>query len=385
MASTATLPVEISVQWLTPVLQKFQCVSVAPQYAKTGGQSLFIAMGWDTESGVADLDLDLSLVPVDKMKRVIPHKRVWYNTKAPQPLQCGHGMFAMQAFVDDRSGDEPGDDELVKVNLGCLGQHSDVEAFIIVVNIYQPQGLTWSQIDSAYMRIISGGQELAQGGNFFVRQAEAVRSFIRLSGNDLKEDPELQKNGLAVGIFFRQEQGNWAFASLMKGMPGRNVDQSGPHLERALQDLVYPANTQWDKTQEQQALNQQGAFGEAGIHGKASVAGLINSGQLPCVASKTDQAKVMLGHLTPEGLAKVQQNPQLPADIKKTAGAMQQNPKVAKQLQGMAQAVDKMEKAGTEEERKQIAGQIKTSEPTPPTQQENDEAMDDLADLFDSI
>merc|ERR1712232_153064 len=122
-------------------------------------------------------------------------------------------------------------------------------------------------------------------------------------------DPELQKTALAVGMFFRQEQGNWAFASLMRGLPGKNVDQSGPYLEHMLQDLVYPANTQWDKTQEQEALNKQGAFGAAGIHGKASVAGLIAGGQLPCVASKTDQARIMMGHMTPEALNKVQQNP----------------------------------------------------------------------------
>lgn len=384
-SNLGTLPVQISVQWHTPVLQKYQCVSVAAKYAKVGASSLFIAMGWDTESGVQNLDLDLSLVPVNKMKRVIKEKRVWYNTKAPPTLQCGNGQFAMQAFNDDRSGEEPGDDELVKVNLGCLNQyHSDIEAFVVMVNIYTPQTLTWSQIDSAYMRIISGGQELAQQGNFFVKDAEAVRSFIRLSGNDLKEDPELQKNALAVGIFFRQAEGSWAFAALMKGMHGRNADEAGPYLEAALQDLVYPANTQWDKTREQAALNDQGSFGEAGIHGKSSVSGLISDGQLPCVASRADQARIMMGHMTPEALTKVAQNPALPPEVKKFAGAMQ-NPKVAEKMQKMAQAVDKMEKVETEAERKEIANTIETTEVKPPTEEESREAEDDLADLFDAI
>merc|ERR1712048_524264 len=156
-------------------------------------------------SGITNLDLDLSLVPVNKMKQVIGGKTVFYGQKAPQALQCGGGLYGMQAFNDDRSGDQPGDDELVKVNLGCLGQmHSDVEAFVVVVSVYAPAQLTWNQIDSAYLRIISGGQELSAGGNFFVRGAEAVRSFVRLSGNDLKEDPGLATNSIAVGMFFRQ-------------------------------------------------------------------------------------------------------------------------------------------------------------------------------------
>merc|ERR1712226_1166571 len=135
----------------------------------------------------------------------IPQKQVWYRQKAPRALNCGGNQYAMQAFNDDRSGDQPGDDELVKVNLGCLGQmHPDVEAVAVMVSVYAPQELTWNQIDSAYLRIISGGMERASGGNFFIQNAEAVRSYVRLSGNDLKEDPGLAKHSIAVGMFFRQ-------------------------------------------------------------------------------------------------------------------------------------------------------------------------------------
>jgi hypothetical protein len=63
-------------------------------------------------------------------------------------------------------------------------------------------------------------------------------------------------------------------------MNGRNAPQVGPALQSMLGDLVYPANTAWDKTAEQQALHQQGKFGEAGIHGKASVNGLIANGSV---------------------------------------------------------------------------------------------------------
>lgn len=387
VATTANVPVQIGVQWLTPVLQKYQCVSVAPQYAKTGAQSLFIAMGWDTESGISGLDLDLSLVAIGKTKKMVPGKTVYYQEKSPSALSCpGSRFFGMQAFLDDRSGDQPGDDELVKVNLGCLSQyHPDVEAVVVVVSVYQPAELKWNQIDSAYLRIISGGQELASGGNFFVKDAEAVRSFVRLSGNDLKEDPELKTNSIAVGMFFRQQSG-WAFATLMKGIPGRNVIQAGPHLERLLQDLVYPANEQWDKTQEQAMLHQQGQFGKAGIHAKATTASLIGSGQLPCVASRTDQARMHMAHMTPQDLQNVQNshNPNIPPDVKKFAGQMQ-NPQVANKMQGMAQASDKMSKVNTEAERKQIANNIGNTPVVPPTQQESSQASVDLDSLFDAI
>merc|ERR1719188_748824 len=187
------------------------------------------------------------------MKQVIPQKMVWYQNKAPQILGCGHNEYGMRAFNDDRSGDEPGDDELVKINLWCLNQyHSDVEAVVVMVNIYAPQNLMWNQIDSAYLRIISGGREMSQSGNFFVHDAEAVRTFVRLSGNDLKADPELAINGLAVGMFFREANGKWAFSALMKGVEGRSADSSRRHIERMLADLVYPANPHWDQTQEQQ-------------------------------------------------------------------------------------------------------------------------------------
>jgi hypothetical protein len=270
--------------------------------------------------------------------------------------------------------------------------HHDVEAVVVVVSVYAPQQLTWNQIDSAYLRIISGGMERASGGNFFIQNAEAVRSFVRLSGNDLKEDPGLAKNSIAVGMFFRQPSPNsmvpgWAFGTLMKGLPGRNAQEAAPHLQAMLSELVYPANTHWDQTVEQQALHQQGAFGHAGIHGKASVNGLIQNGQLPCIASKTDQARIQMGHMTPADLQRLQTNPNqnIPQDVKNFAGMMQQNPQVANKIQGMAQGVQQMEQANSEQQRKQIANQIGQTQPRPPTQQESAQAAQDLDSLFDSV
>ncbi len=47
---------------------------------------------------------------------------------SPYPLRChryhkrgaGPVPYALQAFVDDTTGDSPGDDEVVRVDLGCL-------------------------------------------------------------------------------------------------------------------------------------------------------------------------------------------------------------------------------------------------------------------------
>merc|ERR1719324_631860 len=100
-------------------------------------------------------------------------------------------------------------------------------------------------------------------------------------------------------------------------------------------------------------LHQQGKFGKEGIHAKATTASLIGSGQLPCVASRTDQARMHMAHMTPQDLQKVQQsqNPNIPQNVKQFAGAMQ-NPNVANKMQGVAQAADKMTKVNTDAERK---------------------------------
>merc|ERR1719203_2063823 len=77
-------------------------------------------MGWGTEGDVHALDVDLSLVPLDKYRNYIKDKVVFFNNQAPQRLSCGKigsSDYAMRAFGDDRSGDAPGDDELVKINL----------------------------------------------------------------------------------------------------------------------------------------------------------------------------------------------------------------------------------------------------------------------------
>ena len=198
----------------------------------------------------------------------------------------------MNAFKDDRSGSEPGDDEVTTIDLACLDkQHKDVGAVVVLATIWEPIGLTWAKVDSAYVRMISGGstQYVENTGQFFIQGSEAVRSYIRLSGNDLKADPNLQKTALAVGMLFKQPTG-WAFSALLKGMDGTSagaVVENG-QLKGLMQSLTYPASKVWDKTQEQQQQAAQGSMGEAGFKAKGSEVGLIAHGQLPCVADRND-------------------------------------------------------------------------------------------------
>merc|ERR1712137_222396 len=120
-------------------------------------------------------------------------------------------------------------------------------------------------------------------------------------------------------MFFRQPRGDWAFAALMKGMPGRNVKASWPYIEQTLKDLVYPANQHWDDTKEQQSTAATGAFGQAGLHSEGTFNQQVKRGQLPCIASRKDQALLMLGHMTPQALNNVQQNPKIPSPVRDLA------------------------------------------------------------------
>merc|ERR1712187_12793 len=111
----------------------------------------------------------------------------------------------------------------------------------------------------------------------------------------------------------------------------------------------------------------------------------IASGQLPCVASKRDQANILLGHMTPEALQKVSTAGDMRKDVKDTATMIMGNDHIAQKLQGMAQAASKMEKAGTDQERKAIANQMGNTRPVAPTAQESEAATLELQGLFDSV
>eukprot|EP00929_Paragymnodinium_shiwhaense_P072974 TRINITY_DN3705_c0_g2_i1.p1 TRINITY_DN3705_c0_g2~~TRINITY_DN3705_c0_g2_i1.p1 ORF type:complete len:845 (-),score=198.18 TRINITY_DN3705_c0_g2_i1:71-2605(-) len=415
-----TLPVQFQVRWLIPVLQKFRCVPVSYTAQGYARPPVFIAMGWDTESfeaqykakkqKVADLDLDLSLVPIDKWKRVIKGKRVWFSSKAPGALSCGGGYgsgarMAMRGFTDDRSGEGAGDDELVKIDLECLENHRDIDAVIVTVNIYEPSHVRFSDLDSAYLRIVTGGQEayVRKPGNdeqFVVNNADGVRSYMRLSGDDLKRDGELNMNGLAVGMFFRNWEagGSWAFASIMQGIRGRTVDQSTRDIERMMMNLVYPASSHWDTSDNKQAASN-GAFGEAGMLAKGRMDSLVSGGDLPCITTKGEKAMLKLGRMNSVGLQNIinredELRRKIPQGqdaweaeqalnkVIKTAKVMKQSEKQADKIRKMAAAVDNMEKVNTKAERQEAVKEAMKEKPVI-TEKDSAEAEEDIFSLFE--
>mmetsp|Transcript_10984 Transcript_10984/g.29428 ORF Transcript_10984/g.29428 Transcript_10984/m.29428 type:complete len:617 (+) Transcript_10984:98-1948(+) len=247
--SGGPMSVQLHVQWFAPVVTRFQCAPVEAKWAKTGASSLFIGMGWGTEGDVEGLDIDLSLVPLNKRKEYIKDKVIYFNNKQPNSLRCSQGSYgyAMQAFADDRSGDAPGDDELVKINLKCLTeQHTDIETVVVLASIYRPQRLTWNMLDSVYMRLVSGGHEEQRGSSFFVHDADSLRSFVRLSGDAQKANPVMESTSLAVGMLFKEASGEWAFAGLMEGLKGTTAMHVQKPLEKFMQTLNYPISQDWD-------------------------------------------------------------------------------------------------------------------------------------------
>jgi len=349
---------------------------------------LWIAMGWDTEGDIQGLDLDLSLVPVNPTKYVIQSKVVDYRQKAPPALRCGKGgsHLAMRAFNDDQDGEGAGDDELVQMDLACLNGHVDVQAVLVMCNIYKP-AITWSEIDSAYLRIISGGHHQTRSGNHYIENAESVRSFVRLTGNALKASPDMAVPGLIVGLFFRDTRpGTWAFASLMSGIPGKNVMLSMPHIRPALMEMVYPANPRWADTQDVRNAHSEGAFGAPGLYTKASYSKLIEQGELPCIASRKDHSLVILGRMTPEDLAGVVNNPRIAPEVKDLAKKLLGNEALAKKMRGISNAYKKMETVNTSQGRAQVAQSMATApEEATVTQEESNQAMMDLDSLFDVV
>eukprot|EP00929_Paragymnodinium_shiwhaense_P072972 TRINITY_DN3705_c0_g1_i1.p1 TRINITY_DN3705_c0_g1~~TRINITY_DN3705_c0_g1_i1.p1 ORF type:complete len:559 (-),score=110.70 TRINITY_DN3705_c0_g1_i1:71-1549(-) len=417
------LPVEFQVRWLIPVLQKFRCVPVSYSSHEHARPPVFIAMGWDTESFESryrgggrtkgpELDLDLSLIPIDKRKRVISNKMVWFRSKTPGTLACGGGggygsggRYAMRGFTDDRSGEGAGDDELVKLDLDCLDYHKDIDAVLATVNIYEPSNVRFSDLDSAYLRIVTGGAEayVRKDGDdqqFVVNNADGVRSYVRLSGDDLKRDRELNMNGLVVGMFFRNWEagGAWTFASIMQGTRGRTADESTRDIERIMMNLVYPANSHWDTYDNQQAA-QNGAFGEPGLLAKGRVDSLVSRGDLPCITTKAEKAMLKLGRMNSAGLQDIiNREEELKGKIQhsqndwkaeealdkliKTATVMQKSDKQADKIRKMAAAVDSMEKVSTKAERKEAVKEAMKEKPVI-TEKDSAEAEEDIFSLFE--
>merc|ERR550525_1450517 len=142
----------------------------------------------------------------------------------------------MESFGDEKVGATPGDDEIVKLDLGCLqNEHNDVQAVVVMANIKEPKHVRWAHLGSAYVRIIAGGKISGRPGHTFVHHSDGVRAYMRLTSLELKADSELStRQGLVMGMFFRQPEKTWAFTALMKAVHGDRVSKSYASLNQIL-------------------------------------------------------------------------------------------------------------------------------------------------------
>eukprot|EP00930_Biecheleria_cincta_P075336 TRINITY_DN624_c0_g1_i2.p1 TRINITY_DN624_c0_g1~~TRINITY_DN624_c0_g1_i2.p1 ORF type:complete len:1262 (+),score=294.30 TRINITY_DN624_c0_g1_i2:23-3808(+) len=384
-----TLSASVHVEWLTPVVQKFRCVPIPERYSQPGAEKLYFAMGWDVADTAGlqgdGLDLDLSLVPFDRNKNPLPEKMVWKDLKAPAALGCkGKDMGAMHGFIDHRMGTEPGDEEVAAIDLACLDElHPEVDTVAVLGSIFRPSTMTWRQVRSAYLRILSGGawEHNKQGDRFGIRGA-TVRSYIRLSGDDLKADPELQEQSLVVGLLFRERHKKWTFVATMKGVAGSNAGESMRTIRSFLWDHVYPASPKWDNTAEHSASTEVGSFAEPGIYPKLQLHNMLAQGQLPCIASRQDHALILLGHISLQDLQVCAQNKALPASVRSAAKALVSKPKTRRSLMMRAQSMAMLASKYTMPERMQIGSMLGVLNISEPTDSESSMRMRSLLRLY---
>jgi len=386
--------VNVEVRWLMPVVEKFRCVAIPAHYAHTSGKALYFAMGWDTESiaGMSqqsqDLDIDLAMVPLNVRKEALIDKVVFFGNngvKGPKTpaLTCGQpGSFAMESTIDDRSGDGPGDDEIVRVDLECLGRyHSDVHAVAVLASIYSPAQTSWRHVDSAYLRVVAGGRLLSHQGNFFVRDADGVKSFVRVSGNDMKGEEAFSEKGLVVGLLFRDGAG-WTWGTTMTGVPGRHARESLPHIEALARSLAYPANSAWRETDEHHAWDEEMHFGPKEILREESTIESFRAGSLPCMQWRSDYVITRLGNIDDEGLQRISKDEKFDPSVRTVARAALNKPEARRSIEQVSQGADTMSRERSISRRKEIGRNIANRDPRPPTKQESDAEMNSLDDLF---
>lgn len=199
-------------------MHKYRCVDLAGHFIKDNKKPLgdarrpmlYLGMGWDTEEvwdknanggrgKMVSLDLDVSLLPYTKDKTLIEDRVLYYGRLE---------VTCMKSYGDDREGEDPGDDEMVHIDFACVNEnYPDIWTIAVLVTVYQPAGYHWTNVDSAYLRMINGGKAEPMGGNYYVKSAEAVRSYVRLSGNDIKADPDMHNQGAVIGFFFQRSNG----------------------------------------------------------------------------------------------------------------------------------------------------------------------------------
>ena len=108
--------------------------------------SIHVGLAWDIQRGVGAVDLDSSVVAVDKYGQVDLRETVYYaNLSNPNRSLLHSG--------DDTTGDGDGDDETISVDLNRIPAH--IMALYFVLTVATP-GKTLAQVTSAAVRFVNG-------------------------------------------------------------------------------------------------------------------------------------------------------------------------------------------------------------------------------------
>jgi tellurium resistance protein TerD len=123
-------------------LRKDQGVTLSKS---TGPKRIMVGLGWDTEK---EIDLDASAFLLNSAGKVRRSADLIYYGATE------HESGAVIHTGDNRSGEGDGDDEVIVVEISKIP--ADIQKVVFTVTIYDEdnEGLTFNDVDSAYIRLV---------------------------------------------------------------------------------------------------------------------------------------------------------------------------------------------------------------------------------------
>ncbi|MCW4644031.1 TerD family protein [Bacillus safensis] len=149
-----------------------------------GLTKVMIGLGWDTNSGGAEFDLDASAFLVDANNRCQQDTDfVFYNN-----LQ--HPSGSVTHTGDNRTGEGDGDDEQILVDFSKIPANIDRIGITVTIHDAEARSQNFGQVSNAFVRVVNeeGGEELIRfdlGEDFSIETAVVVCELYR-HGNDWK-------------------------------------------------------------------------------------------------------------------------------------------------------------------------------------------------------
>lgn len=135
----ATGELQVAVSWQGKAVRD---IAPGQQMPGLGNSPLHVGLAWDIQSGVGAVDLDSSVVAVDRAGNVDMQQSVYYaNLRNPNQSLIHSG--------DDRTGEGGGDDETIMMNLARIPAHVCCLYFVLTV---ATPGKTLTQVTSAVVQ-----------------------------------------------------------------------------------------------------------------------------------------------------------------------------------------------------------------------------------------